>query len=56
MSNKVVHSTERNTILSVIKYCDQEKANGQLHVPIDQATKRAAEITGNIFHFIIIVI
>ncbi|KAJ4429769.1 hypothetical protein ANN_21973 [Periplaneta americana] len=43
--NIVARSGERNIIKYVIAFCDEEKQTGQYLFPINQATKRATDIT-----------
>jgi hypothetical protein len=46
MSNKVIHSKDRDIIRRVIQHCDEEAQNKGLPVPIQKTTETAAYYTG----------
>jgi hypothetical protein len=45
-SRPAIHSEGRDIINKVLQFFDQEKSSGNLKLPIESATKRAAAATG----------
>ncbi|CAF4940522.1 unnamed protein product [Pieris macdunnoughi] len=43
---RTIHSAERNLVLKVIQFFENEKKHGSFTVPVEQATKRACAATG----------